>query len=319
MKPRIRTVKPEMRQDERYARLSYPARELFNGLITMADDEGRFRAMTGAILGHVFPYDEDAPRKLREWVAEIKVSGMIVFYVDDGVPYGAFRHWAKHQRINRPRASELPPPPDPDVVRANAVNDHDLISESARSDHGTDHGTDHDSISDSSRIVHTPTRRRAFRSDPFLVGKDLDNGQGLAQPERVDLLCELLAAHVHRNDPKSEPNPAGVRWRTDMRLLVADRKGDTAEVARIIDWCQQDAFWRCNILSPGKLRKQFSQLVLKSAAPSSATNGGMSGGMNASEMMRSLGLFARTEPPAAADPGSVVTVSDVDILEDTAA
>lgn len=47
--------------------------------------------------------------------------------------------------------------------------------------------------------------------------------------------------------------------------------------------------------------------------------GGSSGGMNASEMMRSLGLFARTEPSAAADPGSVVTVSDVDILEDTAA
>lgn len=57
-----------------------------------------------------------------------------------------------------------------------------------------------------------------------------------------------------------------------MRLLLADRGGDVAEVVRIIDWCQADGFWRCNILSPGKLRKQFTQLVLK-ASESAAVGG----------------------------------------------
>lgn len=30
-----------------------------------------------------------------------------------------------------------------------------------------------------------------------------------------------------------------------------------------IDWCQQDSFWKANILSPSKLRKQYDQLVVK--------------------------------------------------------
>jgi hypothetical protein len=136
MRPRIRTVKPEMRQDERYGRLSYPARELFNGLITMADDEGRFRAPASAILGHVFPYDEDAPRKLRDWVAEVKTSGMVIFYVADGLPYGAFRHWRRHQKINRPRPSDLPPPPDHDIVTDNSVDAHDAVTNGSVNEHG---------------------------------------------------------------------------------------------------------------------------------------------------------------------------------------
>lgn len=233
VRARIRTVKPEMRQDERYARLSYPARELFNGLITMADDEGRFRALTSAILGHVFPYDDDAPRKLRDWVGEVRDSGMVLFYVVDGVPYGAFRHWRRHQKINRPNPSDLPPPPDHDVIRENSVNEHGSFTDESVKDHGS----------------FTPSRAGA-RSDP--------------DPEVVVRLSERLANHVRANDPKADPQPTSERWLTDMRLLLADRAGDVAEVERIVDWCQQDDFWRSNVLSPGKLRKQFTQLMLAS-------------------------------------------------------
>lgn len=134
MRPRIRSVKPEMRQDERYGRLSYPARELFNGLITLADDEGRFLATTSTILGHVFPFDRDAPRRLKIWVNEVKASGMVVFYVADGVPYGAFRHWKRHQKINRPTASVLPKPPDSTIVAENGIGAN--VTEESVSDHG---------------------------------------------------------------------------------------------------------------------------------------------------------------------------------------
>ena len=59
----------------------------------------------------------------------------------------------------------------------------------------------------------------------------------------------------------------------DMDLLLVDRKGDVAEVERIIDWSQVNEFWRSNILSPAKLRKQFTQLVVKAKAPTAPTNG----------------------------------------------
>lgn len=239
-------MKPEMRQDERYARLSYPARELFNGLITMADDEGRFRALTSAILGHVFPYDDDAIRKLKDWVTEVKASGMVVFYIVDGVPYGAFRHWKRHQKINRPTPSDLPPPPDHGVVSENSVIDsdiaHGVLTDSSVNDHGG---------------LTSP--RAGARSDPFL---SLD----------VVRLTERLGEQIRANEPKAKPHVKSERWQNDMRLLLEERGGDVVEVERIIDWCQQDPFWRSNILSPAKLRKQFSQLLLKSEQkPSNVT------------------------------------------------
>lgn len=258
MRYRIRSIKPDMRQDERYSRLSIPARELFNGLITMGDDEGRFRARTSTVLGHVFPDDQDAPTSIRAWVSEIRDSGMVLFYIADSTPYGAFRHWAKHQKINRPTPSELPAPPSHRVVKENGLVRADkgwkqalrLTEESVRA-----HGDD----SEASSL----TRRRAFQSNPAVVVALLNNGTEVTQARRIELLSELLAAHIVSNDLKATADPFGVRWLTDMRLLLAERKGDWQEVARIIDWCQADGFWRSNVLSPAKLRKQFTALVLK--------------------------------------------------------
>ena len=93
-------------------------------------------------------------------------------------------------------------------------------------------------------------------------------------PEVVRL-CERLGDRIKANDPKSTPDAASARWLTDMRLLVEDRGGDISEVERIIDWCQADPFWRANILSPGKLRKQFQQLVLRAKTPLRVVGGGM--------------------------------------------
>jgi hypothetical protein len=137
-RPRIRTLKPEMWADESIGGLTRDARLLLIGLITMADDEGRLRAMPAAILGHVFPYDPDATRKLAGWLGEIVGAGLIVSYQQGGLPYIAFRHWRRHQKINRANASTLPAPPDPVIVADNSVNDHDSITESSVIDPGSD-------------------------------------------------------------------------------------------------------------------------------------------------------------------------------------
>lgn len=121
-RPRIRTIKPESWQDEKIGPLSRDARLLFWVLITMADDEGRLRATLTMILGHGYPYDEDAPRKLPRWLEELERTEMIVRYENDRKPYIAFRHWRRHQKINRPVESKLPPPPDRWVVSANTVH-----------------------------------------------------------------------------------------------------------------------------------------------------------------------------------------------------
>lgn len=87
-----------------------------------------------------------------------------------------------------------------------------------------------------------------------------------ADPEVVRL-CQLLADLIVKRDPKAAPKPNSAGWLRDMRLLVhSDRGGDVAEVERVIHWAQADSFWQSNVLSPAKLRKQFSRLVIQSQA-----------------------------------------------------
>lgn len=109
-RPRIRTLKPEMWADEKIGALTRDARLLFVGLITMADDEGRFRAVPSGVLGHCFPYDQDAGRRLEKWMRELETQGLMVRYEADGFTYGSLNGWRKHQKINRSQASSLPAP-----------------------------------------------------------------------------------------------------------------------------------------------------------------------------------------------------------------
>lgn len=109
-RPRIRTIKPECWQDEKVGGLTRDARLLWVGLITLADDEGRFRAMPSLIIGHALPYDDDAHRKLPQWERELESAGLVQFYEVDNVRYGAIPHWHDHQKVNRPNPSKLPAP-----------------------------------------------------------------------------------------------------------------------------------------------------------------------------------------------------------------
>lgn len=114
--PRIRTLKPSFWADEAVADLSRDARLVLVGLISSADDEGRFLASHSAIVGYLFPHDDVPQAKLRKWLDEIENTGIVRFYSVNRREYGAFPNWKKHQRINRPQPSALPEPPTLRVV-----------------------------------------------------------------------------------------------------------------------------------------------------------------------------------------------------------
>ena len=113
---RIRTLKPSFWAA--CGHMSRDARLLTVGLISMADDSGRFVATPQAILGYVFPIDKDVtPIKLRGWLTEVTTKRpaadrpMVEMYDVDGVPYGWFPKYRKHQKISHPQPSPLPAPP----------------------------------------------------------------------------------------------------------------------------------------------------------------------------------------------------------------
>lgn len=71
-----------------------------------------------------------------------------------------------------------------------------------------------------------------------------------------------LLQKIKENIPDfKEPNMQ--KWSDDMRLMLERDKRTSEQISYLIDWCQRDSFWKANILSPAKLRKQFDQLVVK--------------------------------------------------------
>lgn len=112
---RIRTIKPSFWAATGH--FSRDARLLAIGLISMADDSGRFVATPQAILGYVFPLDRITPAALRRWLDELTCTRpgddhpFVALYQVNGTPYGYFPKYRKHQRINRPQPSSLPAPP----------------------------------------------------------------------------------------------------------------------------------------------------------------------------------------------------------------
>lgn len=82
-------------------------------------------------------------------------------------------------------------------------------------------------------------------------------------PDRPDVerICAHLADRIEANG--SLRPEIGKRWRDSARLMI-DKDGRTEEhIHRAIDWCQNNEFWRGNILSMPKLREQYDQLRLQ--------------------------------------------------------
>lgn len=109
---RIRSLKPTFWTDLDVAGLSRDARLLTIGLISHADDAGRFIATATAISGTVFPHDELAAPVVRRWRDAVAETGIIEIYAVDGREYGHFPNWKKHQKIYKPSPSTFPSPPE---------------------------------------------------------------------------------------------------------------------------------------------------------------------------------------------------------------
>lgn len=105
---RIRSIKPEFWESESLSRVSREARLLFIGLFSCCDDLGRARASSRLLASRLFPYDEDAFKRLPVWISELEKQGCIRLYQVDGETYLDIPKWQNHQKIDKPSASKLP-------------------------------------------------------------------------------------------------------------------------------------------------------------------------------------------------------------------
>ena len=116
---RIRTIKPEFPQSESMGRVSRDARLCFVMLWTIADDSGRLRGNSRMLASLLFPYDDDAPGLIDNWLAELEHEGCIVRFLIDGTAYLEIAKWLSHQKIDKPTPSKIPPASEGSRILAN--------------------------------------------------------------------------------------------------------------------------------------------------------------------------------------------------------
>ena len=137
-----------------------------------------------------------------------------------------------------------------DLLSRPSVNPEELLGKGSRK--GSVKGSDFDpSLLTPNSLLLTPNSTHLSPS-PNAVRDDVMG------------LCLLLQSLVEGNGSK-KPEITD-QWLTDARLLIDKDKREPEAAARLIRWCQDDSFWRSNILSMPKFRKQYDQLRLAANA-----------------------------------------------------
>jgi len=128
MAGRIRTIKPEMLEDERVAGLSLAAFKLFIGCILSADDHGTLRGASGVLLGRVFWKEAEretmTASDVTRALAELVSVGIVEVAEVRGQRYAAIKNWEKHQKVDRPGRRLTP-----DFSEGRIINDSALLGE----------------------------------------------------------------------------------------------------------------------------------------------------------------------------------------------
>ncbi|MEU7042853.1 hypothetical protein AB0A77_17550 [Streptomyces varsoviensis] len=113
---RIRTIKPEAFISESLAAVSIAAERTFFGLLTQADDHGRFRDQAAVIAGLLWSLrPEHGPLEVEDDLTQLAGAELICRYEgEDGKRYLHIVTWGRHQKINRPSGVRHPACPHHD-------------------------------------------------------------------------------------------------------------------------------------------------------------------------------------------------------------
>lgn len=120
---RIRTIKPEFWDSDDVTALPLEDRLLFVGLWSYVDDDGVGRDEDHLIIAALFARDMyEHPRRtvarVSRGLAHLAEAGLIVRYEVGGRAYLAVTGWARHQKVDRPKASRYPSPDQADARAA---------------------------------------------------------------------------------------------------------------------------------------------------------------------------------------------------------
>jgi len=239
--PEGRMIKRVISESKKLGRLpSDSARLLYTWLIPWLDVEGRHSADPEIIKGHIFPKVRSMTiKKIERLLQELNNEKLIVLYLFDGETYLEFKRTIQKIDRSREAKSSIPSPKEGKIMQAH---------ENSRVNH-----------ENSSTIKLNESKLNESKLKSLCLEK--------VQDEDIQL-TQLLIDKMTENNPNSSilrrltPKRQEI-WIDECRKLREIDKRTPEQIEQIIIFSQNDSFWRGNILSMVKLRKQFDQLWLK--------------------------------------------------------
>jgi len=150
MAGRIRTIKPEILDDEIAAGLSDSAWRLWVSSWLLADDHGRLRGNPSYLRGTIWWHENHSSKPIQKLIHELHSAGLLVQYEVGSQKYALVPNWKRHQRVDKPGKPRVPGPSE---TLEKILETPGKIRECL----ATDHDHDHDHIP----TTPTPTGRRA--------------------------------------------------------------------------------------------------------------------------------------------------------------
>jgi hypothetical protein len=203
--------------------VSRDSRLTFIMLWTLADDSGRLRGSSRMLASLLFPYDDDAPKKIDGWLTELERELCIDRYSVDGSHYVQIHNWLSHQKIDHPTASKIPPKTDTSETLANpretSCEDQglDRIKERIGKDQGKDASRKVAAeYSDEFEVwwsvyPQKKSKADAFKAWPKAVAVVMQV-RDCAKPLAEQWLVEITRVYADSDDGRGEYVPNGATW-----------------------------------------------------------------------------------------------------------
>ena len=107
-----RMLHAQIFESSQFSKLTITTRLFYIGLIAIADDKGRFKAMNEYLKAKIFLYDKIGPTKIKTMLTNTKKQNLIILYEVDNELYGYHPNWNKYRiiRKDRQKPSSIPAP-----------------------------------------------------------------------------------------------------------------------------------------------------------------------------------------------------------------
>jgi hypothetical protein len=230
---RIRTLKPEFWMHEGLCSCSEFSRLLAIALLNWADDEGYFMANPTLIKGQLFPFEEDS-KKVPGSLLELSSVGWIELgEMADGRSVGRVLNFLKHQRVDKPRKSEIK---DLCSFQESSKNPPRILQEASTEEwkgmegNGKDQKIERadDFSADATKIVEAYPRRERWAESLKVVMAHLNEGESSQEMLAGTKACAEVIQRMPGGSsgpfvPSAEAFFSKKRWKDDPETLFRDK------------------------------------------------------------------------------------------------